>query len=103
MTKALEIHDLAETGQLQLVHRNGDEVRVAPSVNFQNPVGLSDQQEIEWYFREYLDSPFGPAQTRAEAVTTGLANLGREPQCGNLLPQPGATYQLAVLWHGNHL
>lgn len=77
MTKALEIHDLAETGQLQLVHRNDDEVRPAPSVDFQNPAGLSEQQEIEWYFREYLDTPFGPAKTRAEAVTTGLANLGR--------------------------
>lgn len=77
MTKALEIHDLAETGQLQLVRRNDDDVRPAPSVEFTHPVSASDQQELEWYFREYLDRPFVPAKTRAEAITTGLANLGR--------------------------
>lgn len=77
MTKALEIHDLVDSGQLQLVYRSDGDVRPAPSVDFQNPVDLSDQQEIEWYFREYLDNPFSESKTRAEAVTTGLANLGR--------------------------
>ncbi|HEU0021456.1 MAG TPA: tetratricopeptide repeat protein, partial [Dehalococcoidia bacterium] len=77
MTRALEIHDLAETGQLQLVCRSEDQVRPAPSVDFRNPVDRTDLQEIEWYFREYLDNPFGLAKTRAEAITTGLANLGR--------------------------
>jgi tetratricopeptide (TPR) repeat protein len=77
VTRALEIHDLAESGQLQLMHRSGDQVQVAPPVDFRNPVDRSDQQEIEWYFREYLDRPFGAARIRAEAITTGLANLGR--------------------------
>ena len=57
MTKALEIHDLAETGRLQLVCRDDDDVRQAPSVEFTHPVSDFDQQEIEWYFREYLDRP----------------------------------------------
>jgi tetratricopeptide (TPR) repeat protein len=77
VSRALEIHDLAESGQIQLLHRSDDQVQVAPPVDFRNPVDRSDQQEIEWYFREYLDRPFGAARIRAEAVTTGLANLGR--------------------------
>lgn len=77
MTKSLEIIELAETSQVQLHLRDGEAYREAPAVAFQSPLGDADQREIQWYFREYLDSPFGQAKERAEAVETGLRNLGR--------------------------
>jgi tetratricopeptide (TPR) repeat protein len=77
VTKALEIHQLAETGQIQLYLKNDDDCRIAPPVTFQDPLDASDRQEIEWYFQGYLDNPFGAAKARAEAVETGLRNLGR--------------------------
>ena len=77
MTKSLEIHDLAESGQLQLCCTSDDGSQSAPPVSFQIPVDASAQQEFQWYFLSYLDNPFGAAKTRAEAVQSGLANLGR--------------------------
>ena len=80
MVKLLEIHDLPDTGQLQLLlnDANGDSgTRSAPPVEFRNPLDDSDRAEIAWYFQEYLDNPFGTAKSRAEAVETGLRNLGR--------------------------
>ncbi len=77
LTRALEIHDLAETGQLQLCWQSDDNRRLAPPVAFANPLDNSDHVELGWYFRDYLDNPFGPSKARAEAVETGLRNLGR--------------------------
>ena len=80
MVKLLEIHDLPDTGQLQLLLNDANEdsgTQSAPPVEFRNPLDDSDRAEIAWYFQEYLDNPFGPAKSRAEAVETGLRNLGR--------------------------
>ena len=77
MATILEIHDLADAGQLQLILRGEGEPQAAPPVEFRNPLDDSDRAEIAWYFQEYLDNPFGPAKARAEAVETGLRNLGR--------------------------
>ena len=77
MTKCLEIHDLHDSGQLQLVLRSGDDSTSAAPVPFRVPLDVSDFAEISWYFQEYLDYPFGLARDRAEAVENGLRNLGR--------------------------
>jgi tetratricopeptide (TPR) repeat protein len=77
VTKALEIHHLAETRQIQLCLRKDNDYHTAPPVAFPDPLNASDRQGIEWYFQSYLDSPFGAARARAEAVEAGLRNLGR--------------------------
>ena len=77
MTQTLEIHDLADSGQLQLICRAGNDSRSASPVGFRNPLEASDHQEIEWYFREYRAHPFGQARARAEAIENALRNLGR--------------------------
>ncbi len=77
MTQTLEIHDLADSGQLQLVSRAGDVWRSAPPVDFRNPLETAELQEIQWFFREYRTRPFGQAKARAEAIENALRNLGR--------------------------
>ena len=77
MVEALEIHHLSEAGQVQLGWMSGNSRQSAPPVAFQNPLANSDYEEIGWYLRDYLDNPFGEAAARAEAVETGLRNLGR--------------------------
>ncbi len=77
MVKFIELHDLPDTGQLQLLLRGAGPPREAPPVEFRNLLDDSDYAEIGWYFQEYLDNPFGPARARAEAVESGLRNLGR--------------------------
>ena len=77
MTHTLEIHDLADSGQLQLVYREGEEVRNAPPVEFRNPLEASDHQELEWFFKEYWTHPFDQSRARAEAIENALRNLGR--------------------------
>ena len=77
MTTALEIHDLAEVGQLQLRWRSGEKCLLAPPVPFSNPLDDSDRVELGWYFQDYLDNPFGQSKERSDAVETGLRNLGR--------------------------
>ena len=77
MVEALEIHHLSEAGQVQLGWMSGNGRQSAPPVVFQNPLDNSDYEEIGWYLRDYLHSPFGEAPARAEAVETGLRNLGR--------------------------
>ena len=77
MTHTLEIHDLADSGQLQLVYREGEEVRNAPPVEFRNPLDASDHQELEWFFKEYWTHPFDQSRARAEAIENALRNLGR--------------------------
>ena len=77
MVKILEILDLPDSGQVQLSRLDGTARQVAPPVDFQNPLGAADRAEIAWYFQESLDQPFGLARERAEAVETGLRNLGR--------------------------
>ena len=77
MVKRLEIHDLSESVQIQLVlHTDGSVTRAAPGP-FRDPLEVGSRSEITWFFQEYLDSPFGPAMERAEAVESGLRNLGR--------------------------
>ena len=77
MVKRLEIHDLPESGQLQLVLQEDDGVKSAPPVQFGNPLDDSGRSEICWYFQEYLDSPFGASRERAQTVENGFRNLGR--------------------------
>ena len=77
MVKRLEIHELPESGQLQLVLQSEEGANPAPPAQFSNPLDDSDRAEISWYFQEYLDYPFGPAKERAGAVEEGLRNLGR--------------------------
>ena len=77
MVEALEIHHLSEAGQVQLSWMSGNGRQSAPPVAFQSPLADSDYEEIGWYLRDYLDNPFGEAPARAEAVETGLRNLGR--------------------------
>ena len=77
MVEALEIHHLSEAGQVQLGWMSGTARQSAPPVAFQNPLADSDYEEIGWYLRDYLHNPFGEAAARAEAVETGLRNLGR--------------------------
>ena len=77
MVKRLEIHDLADSGELQLILQGDDGQWAAAAVQFRNPLEDSDRAEICWYFQEYLDYPFGAARERAGAVEEGLRNLGR--------------------------
>ncbi len=77
MSKILEIVDLDQEGRVQLDLRNGEEHRTATPVEFRNPLDESDYQEIAWYFQDYLHNPFGASKPRAEAVETGLRDLGR--------------------------
>ena len=77
MTRFLEIHDLPDSGQLQIVLRTEDGPVSAPAIPFSNPLAGADRAEISWYFQEYLDSPFGPNVERAGAVENGFRNLGR--------------------------
>ena len=77
MSQAIEIHDLGQSGQLQVVYRKPDATLEAPPSEFSNPLEASDQRELDWYFREYAEQPFGAAKARSEAVETGLRNLGR--------------------------
>lgn len=93
MIRSLEIHDLPDSGQLQLVLRAEDSPVAAPATPFSNPLANADRAEISWYFQEYLDSPFGPNVERAGAVENGFRNLGRllyetvfpEGECRQLL------------------
>ncbi|MFQ6026444.1 MAG: tetratricopeptide repeat protein [Dehalococcoidia bacterium] len=77
MSTLLEIHDLPETGQVQVYLRTPEGIRSAPASEFQDPLDPSDVTEIDWYFQEFLDHPVGEAKARAEAVEAGLPNLGR--------------------------
>ena len=93
MTRFLEIHDLPDSGQLQLILRTEDGPVAAPAIPFSNPLASADRAEISWYFQEYLDSPIGPNVERAGAVENGFRNLGRllyeivfpEGECRQLL------------------
>ena len=77
MAKTLEIIHLADEDRIQLSIFDGQDRRSAPAVDFTTPLDDSDRREIAWYFRDYLDNPFGQARDRATAVETGLRNLGR--------------------------
>ena len=77
MNKVLEILHLADTEQVQLCLRAGDDLRAAPPVAFQDPIEPAAAQELGWYFREYLGNPFGPSKARAEAAETSMRSLGR--------------------------
>ena len=77
MTNAFEIHHLTDSGQVQLIIRSDDSVQSADPVAFPIPMNQDAYQDLQWYFSEYLDSPFEPAKQRADGVESGLRNLGR--------------------------
>ena len=76
MTGRLEIVDLPESGQVRLSWKHDTGQGTAPAVAFDSPLDDADRQELAWYFRDYLDNPFGPAKARAESVEQGLRQLG---------------------------
>ncbi len=77
MVNRLEIHDLPDSGQLRLVLQKDDGLTESPPAPFRLPLEDSDRAEINWYFGEYLETPFGPARARAEALEVKFRNLGR--------------------------
>ena len=77
MAKVLEIRHLAETGQVQLYLRSDGQVRSAPAEAFLLQSVAPDDRAMRWYFRDYMDEPFGPNRERAEAIEGVLRNLGR--------------------------
>ena len=77
MFKALEVIDLPDQNQVLLRLRRGEESQTAPPIPFGNPLNQSLNQEIGWYFQDYLQDPFGDSGARAQEVETSLRNLGR--------------------------
>ena len=78
MAVTLEILDLADSEQIQLtlVDESGNR-ESAPPVSFPFPLTDEELVEIAWLFTEYPSEPFGESPSRAEAIQTGLRNLGR--------------------------
>ncbi len=78
MANTLEILDLREQLQVQVsfVDESGVRESAHPSA-FPFPLSDSEIQEINWYFKEYPDNPYGPNKDRAEAVEAGFRDLGR--------------------------
>ena len=78
MPNTLEILDLPDSGQLQLSILDDEGNRLsAPPVAFPYPLTEAELQEMAWLFTEYSSNPFGESLSRAEAVETGLRDLGR--------------------------
>ena len=78
MPNTLEILELPDTGQLQLsLLDSGGNRLTAPPVTFPFPVTDAEQQEIVWLLTEYSSHPFGDSRSRANAVESGLRDLGR--------------------------
>ena len=77
MTKVLEILHVVDTEEIQLSVISEEGRRSAPPVEFKEVLPTSFQREIDWYFQEYLDNPFGPAIDRAQAVEATMQDLGR--------------------------
>lgn len=83
MADTLEILDLPETGQVQLsfIHKEGTEEsgrrESAPAVSFPFPLTDAELLEMAWFFTEFAHDPFGESRSRAEAVESGLRDLGR--------------------------
>jgi tetratricopeptide (TPR) repeat protein len=77
VVKVLQINDLGGQGLVQLSLLDGSECQSAPPVPFRTPLEESDYRELAWYFQEYLEDPSPGSDRRAEAVETGLRNLGR--------------------------
>ena len=77
VAKVLQIYDLGGEGLVQLSLLDGDAHQSAPPVPFRHPLEESDYREIAWYFEEYLEDASPGSSRRAEAVETGLRNLGR--------------------------
>ena len=78
MPHTLEILDLPDAGQIQLSVLAEDGIRIsAPPVAFPYPLTEDEQQEIYWLLTEYSFSPFGDSRSRADAVESGLRDLGR--------------------------
>ena len=78
MAVTLEILDLADNEQIQLTLVDESGVRSsAPPVSFPFPLTDEEMAEMAWFFTDYPSDPFGDSLSRAEAVKTGLRNLGR--------------------------
>ena len=78
MPHTLEILDVPDAGQVQLSILNDDGARFsAPPVSFPFTLAEAERQEMDWLFTGYGSDPFGESRSRAEAVETGLRDLGR--------------------------
>ena len=78
MVDTLEILDLAEREQVQLsIISESGERETAPPVNFPYPLTDAESRELAWFLSGYAHQPFGDSRQRAEAVETGLRDLGR--------------------------
>ena len=78
MAVSLEILDLADSEQIQLtlVEESGYR-ESAPPVSFPFPLTDEELLELDWLFSGYPSEPFGESRHRAEAVESGMRNLGR--------------------------
>ena len=77
MSKALEVIGLPGVGQVQLRLKIGEESRTSPPFPFAYPPEPSFNQEMYWYFQEYLLNPFGGSEARARQVEDSFRRLGR--------------------------
>ena len=77
MSKALEVIGLPGVGQVQLRLKIGEESRTNPPFPFAYPPEPSFNQEMYWYFQEYLRNPFGDSEARARQVEDSFRRLGR--------------------------
>jgi len=77
VVRSLRIIHLPQTGDIHISIEQDGEHKSTPQVAF---TGFLDPQlstEMEWYFGQYLDDPFGPSKERAQTMEQGLRNLGR--------------------------
>ena len=77
MVRSLRIIHLPKAGDVHISIEQDGEHKSTPQVAF---TGFLDPQlptEMEWYFGQYLDDPFGPSKERAQTMEHGLRNLGR--------------------------
>ena len=78
MPQTVEIVDIPDTGRMQLSILDEDGNRLsAPPVAFPYPLAEAERREMEWLFTGYSSDPFGDSRSRADAVETGLRDLGR--------------------------
>ncbi len=77
MNKVLKIIGLPDHNQVQLCLENRGGRRTAPPVPFSHYLDDEQYREIAWYIQSYPEEPSGPSNSRAEAVESGLLDLGR--------------------------
>ena len=111
MADTLEILDLPETGQVQVsvIDETGSR-ESAPPVSFPFPLTDAELLEMAWFFTEFAHEPFGESRNRAEAVESGLRDLGRlmmetlfrsseeaTALLGRVGPEQGQPFRLSVV------